>query len=553
MLQSFSDVSSNRSRRTVSARMSISYDLPGGSQNPSPTTRAHPKPPQPPAFRSRAPAVRTRPAAGQGERLLGHGRRTADLHRRAFPAPHRRSTTSGSSTVSSASKSPRRAAAMNASTISRWRVRSASVTVPAPCTRRRARLASCRAAVWTARRWERSPRRARRTCRAARTRAARPDPASRGRRATRGRPNPPGSPRVRGRSFLPHGSRWDRARKRPAALRAATSASAGCPGTRGHHRRRQPRRFSTALVSVLLSHSQPSCTASFLGERAQHPVDHRPHLAPVLFEPLRQPGAVAHDRIPTSWFVRVRLGVRSAQDVAARAVKTTGAARAPRTVTDSEVRGGRAGVVEDHDHVLRVPRRMVAAQYAMLRLRHGAAADGGSRSRTVAPLRSPPPNDSDEWQPSDVTRTYVLTILGVWRLLGAITLFAPGLPRLKEWALCRHLLPADGRGRITPRARRCARRVVGSDPHGFAHPVRRLSCRHLHLWIPQYLLPRSPAISCAGPRSGTGLRAPCASCPTSRTTCGGTGSERRAPWSRCRSASSSSARSRPWSPPSAGT
>jgi uncharacterized membrane protein YphA (DoxX/SURF4 family) len=29
---------------------------------------------------------------------------------------------------------------------------------------------------------------------------------------------------------------------------------------------------------------------------------------------------------------------------------------------------------------------------------------------------------------------YVLTILGVWKILGAIVLFAPGLPRLKEWA-----------------------------------------------------------------------------------------------------------------------
>jgi DoxX-like family len=29
---------------------------------------------------------------------------------------------------------------------------------------------------------------------------------------------------------------------------------------------------------------------------------------------------------------------------------------------------------------------------------------------------------------------YVLTILGVWKVLGAIVLFAPRLPRLKEWA-----------------------------------------------------------------------------------------------------------------------
>src|SRR5215472_12664111 len=30
--------------------------------------------------------------------------------------------------------------------------------------------------------------------------------------------------------------------------------------------------------------------------------------------------------------------------------------------------------------------------------------------------------------------TYLLTILGVWKLLGAIALLAPRFPRLKEWA-----------------------------------------------------------------------------------------------------------------------
>jgi len=29
---------------------------------------------------------------------------------------------------------------------------------------------------------------------------------------------------------------------------------------------------------------------------------------------------------------------------------------------------------------------------------------------------------------------YLLTILGIWKLLGAITLILPGVPRLKEWA-----------------------------------------------------------------------------------------------------------------------
>jgi hypothetical protein len=30
--------------------------------------------------------------------------------------------------------------------------------------------------------------------------------------------------------------------------------------------------------------------------------------------------------------------------------------------------------------------------------------------------------------------TYVLTILGVWKLLGGIAMLVPGVPRLKEWA-----------------------------------------------------------------------------------------------------------------------
>lgn len=29
---------------------------------------------------------------------------------------------------------------------------------------------------------------------------------------------------------------------------------------------------------------------------------------------------------------------------------------------------------------------------------------------------------------------YVLTILGIWKVLGALAIAAPGLPRLKEWA-----------------------------------------------------------------------------------------------------------------------
>jgi len=77
---------------------------------------------------------------------------TAGAPRTSLDAPEgmaalsARNTTSGSSAASSASKSPPREAARKASTTSRWRVRSASGTVATPCTRRRARLASCLAA-----------------------------------------------------------------------------------------------------------------------------------------------------------------------------------------------------------------------------------------------------------------------------------------------------------------------------------------------------------------------------------------------------------------------
>ena len=39
---------------------------------------------------------------------------------------------------------------------------------------------------------------------------------------------------------------------------------------------------------------------------------------------------------------------------------------------------------------------------------------------------------------------YLLTILGVWKMLGAIVPFAPGLPRLKEWAYAGVLFELTG-------------------------------------------------------------------------------------------------------------
>jgi hypothetical protein len=80
---------------------------------------------------------------------LGHGRPAMDsvVAPIATAAGSARSTTSGSSIESSASKSPPREAARKASTTSRWRLRSVPGIAGEPWTRRRARLASCLAAA----------------------------------------------------------------------------------------------------------------------------------------------------------------------------------------------------------------------------------------------------------------------------------------------------------------------------------------------------------------------------------------------------------------------
>jgi hypothetical protein len=56
---------------------------------------------------------------------------------------------------------------------------------------------------------------------------------------------------------------------------------------------------------------------------------------------------------------------------------------------------------------------------------------------------------------------YFTTILGVWKVLGAAALLAPGLPRLKEWAyagvffdltsaVVSHAVLRDGAGQVIP-------------------------------------------------------------------------------------------------------
>src|SRR5262249_14425840 len=113
---------------------------------------------KPKTMRGRPPCGHTAPAApsmsagraarARPENVLA----TAAAPRTSLAAPMRttsasaRSTTSGSSSARRASKLPSREAARKASTTSRSRLRSAS-RIGAPCTRRRARLASCLAAV----------------------------------------------------------------------------------------------------------------------------------------------------------------------------------------------------------------------------------------------------------------------------------------------------------------------------------------------------------------------------------------------------------------------
>ena len=57
----------------------------------------------------------------------------------------------------------------------------------------------------------------------------------------------------------------------------------------------QPPRFSTSPVSVRLSRSHASWTASSASlQRAEHAVGHGPQVRAVLLEPLRQPFVLVH-------------------------------------------------------------------------------------------------------------------------------------------------------------------------------------------------------------------------------------------------------------------
>jgi len=113
--------------------------------------------------------------------------------------------------------------------------------------RRRARLASWRAAAGEHSMMGRSGGTECRTCRAARTRAARREQGCRGQQAARGQPSSPAALGVRGRS-PPRGPRPVGAGARRPVPRAGTGAIAACSGTpargpEGHyqmHRRLPP-------------------------------------------------------------------------------------------------------------------------------------------------------------------------------------------------------------------------------------------------------------------------------------------------------------------------
>jgi hypothetical protein len=59
--------------------------------------------------------------------------------------------------------------------------------------------------------------------------------------------------------------------------------------------------------------------------------------------------------------------------------------------------------------------------------------------------------------------SYFLTILGVWKLLGALAIVIPGLPRLKEWAYAGMVFDLSSAA--------ISRTVAGSDPVKILPPL----------------------------------------------------------------------------------
>ena len=180
------------------------------------------------------------------ERLRATAARAAD-HRRARRAAHRRRRAARrrGRAPRAARRSRRRAtAARNASTTSRWRREVGVGTRVAPCTRRRARLASCRAAAGVRPTIGAisSKGTANMSCS---TNASRSAGASVSSTTSSARPTESASSAsCSGSIAVGRGSRPARARARRAAPRGATCASAACPGRRARRRSSASRRGS---------------------------------------------------------------------------------------------------------------------------------------------------------------------------------------------------------------------------------------------------------------------------------------------------------------------
>ena len=206
-------------------------------------------------------------------------------------APSAASVTPGSSSATRAAKSPPREAARNAAVTSRWRARLAARSgLGAPRIRRRARLASCRAASGAPQHRRHLGELAWRTCRAARTRAARRGSACRARPAGPGRPSPRAPPRPPGHPPPGPGRRLAAAGHCPPT---GSSSTAGPEHVERHpgDDRGQPAAQVPHLAGVGAGQPQPGVLDRVVGvaRRAEQPVRHRPQVTAVLLEGGGQP------------------------------------------------------------------------------------------------------------------------------------------------------------------------------------------------------------------------------------------------------------------------
>ena len=206
-----------------------------------------------------------------------------------------RTTTSGSSTASRASKSPLRDAARKASTTSRWRSTSVSGTVGSPWIRRRARLASWRAASGerstigaissngTAKMsWRTNARRSAGARVSSTTRRATPTESAR--RASCSGSVPSGRSRIRSGMWGPTGSSW-RERRRPQDVERDPGDDRRQPGAEVLDvRRLRPVVADPRLLDGVVG----------FGERPQHAIRHGAQVRPLFLEALGLVVRVVH-------------------------------------------------------------------------------------------------------------------------------------------------------------------------------------------------------------------------------------------------------------------